>query len=111
MISRTMERVFPRSITAAFNWDSYRRADACVALTAYEAELMNYLFDAPKDRLHVVPNGVEEVFLESKPIPRGKWLICTATITERKRVLETAVAAVEAQTPLWIVGKPYSETD
>ncbi|MFZ4600049.1 MAG: glycosyltransferase, partial [Terrimicrobiaceae bacterium] len=37
--------------------------------------------------------------------------LCTGTITERKRILELAAAAVEAQVPIWIVGKPYSETD
>jgi glycosyltransferase involved in cell wall biosynthesis len=70
---------------------------------------MQQLFDAPPEKIHVVPNGVEEVFLESKPAQRGKWLICTATVTERKRVVELAEAAVIADTPLWIIGKPYSE--
>jgi glycosyltransferase involved in cell wall biosynthesis len=61
--------------------------------------------------MHVVPNGVEDVFLNSQPFQRGPWLVCTATITERKRVLELSRAAVRAQTPLWVVGKPYSESD
>ena len=72
---------------------------------------METLYGAPPGRIHVVPNGVEEVFLNSSPAKRGPWLVCTATITERKRVLELAQAAVRAQTPLWIIGKPYSETD
>jgi glycosyltransferase involved in cell wall biosynthesis len=37
--------------------------------------------------------------------------VCTATVTERKRVLELAQAAVLAQTPVWIIGKPYSEAE
>ncbi len=93
------------------NWDSYRLADACLALTEWEARLMKELYGAPPDKTHVVPNGVEDVFLNSQPAQRGPWLVCTATITERKRVLELAEAAVRAQTPLWIIGKPYSESD
>ena len=54
---------------------------------------------------------VEEVFLEAKPKARGPWLVCTATITERKRVLELAEAAVRAQTPLRVVGKAYADND
>jgi glycosyltransferase involved in cell wall biosynthesis len=54
---------------------------------------------------------VEEVFLQSRPAARGPWLVCTATITERKRVVELAEAAVRAGTPLWIVGKAYAESD
>jgi glycosyltransferase involved in cell wall biosynthesis len=59
----------------------------------------------------VVANGVEEAFLQSAPVPRGPWLVCTATITERKRVLELAQAAVRAQTPVWIIGQPYADTE
>jgi glycosyltransferase involved in cell wall biosynthesis len=59
----------------------------------------------------VVPNGVERVFLDSAPAQRGKWLVCTATIAPRKRVLELAQAAVSARVPVRIVGKPYSEED
>jgi glycosyltransferase involved in cell wall biosynthesis len=51
------------------------------------------------------------VFLKSQPAKRGPWLVCAATITERKRVAELAEAAVRASTPLWVIGKPYAESD
>jgi len=111
MIMRAMTFALPGIVTASYNWDSYRLADACVALTAHEAQLMKDLYGAPPEKTHVVPNGVEDVFLNSPPAKRGPWLVCTATITERKRVLELAQAAARAQAPLWIIGKPYSETD
>ena len=111
LISRTIAQLAPRNFTAAFKWDAYGLADACVANTVWEAHLMNYLFGAPKECVHVVPNGVEEVFFNSPAVAREKWLVCTATITERKRVLELARAAVAAQTPLWIVGRAYAESD
>ncbi len=57
------------------------------------------VFGALPEKTHVVPNGVEDVFLNSQPAQRGPWLVCTATITERKRVLELAQAAVRAETP------------
>ena len=110
-LSQVLKRVLPGSLVSAFNWESYKLADACVALTSHEAQLMHYLFDAPLEKMHVVPNGVEDVFLEKLPGTRGPWLVCTATITERKRIVELAEAAVAAQTPLWVVGKPYSESD
>lgn len=104
-------KVLPPMITAPFGWDSHRLADACVALTSWEAYLMSYMFGAAPENVYVVPNGVEKVFLTSPREERGRWLVCTATITERKRVLELARAAVQAQTPLWIIGKPYSENE
>ena len=106
-----LPRILPRSFTSSFGWDAYRLADACLALTPLEANLMIDVFGAPAERVHVIPNGVEEAFLNSRPATRGKWLVCTATITERKRVVELAEAAVKAQTPLWIIGKPYSEAE
>jgi glycosyltransferase involved in cell wall biosynthesis len=110
MSIKVLRKILPSTFATRMAWDAYCLADACVALTNWEAHLMNYLFDAPKERLHVVPNGVEEIFLNSQKSPRGQWLVCTATITERKRVLELARAAVHAQTPLWVLGRPYSDS-
>jgi glycosyltransferase involved in cell wall biosynthesis len=110
-VCRAIAGLAPRTFVAAFNWESYRLADACVANTSWEAHLMSYLFGAPLERVHVVPNGVEEVFLNSPPVPRGPWLVCSATITERKRVVELAESAILAQTPAWIIGKAYSDSD
>jgi hypothetical protein len=76
-------RLLPATLTTRLAWDAFQLADACFALTPWEARLMTYLFGAPKERVHVVPNGVEEVFLRSQPTVRGPWLVCTATITER----------------------------
>ena len=110
-LTRAMRRTLPPKIAGALEWESYRLADACVALTSWEAHLMASLFGAPPERIHVIPNGAEDVFLQSRPGRRGPWLVCTATITERKRVVELAEAAVRADTPLWVIGKPYSTSD
>lgn len=106
-----LRATMPDGVKNRFGWDSFRLADACVANTSVEACLMTEIFGAPPEKVHVVANGVESIFFESAPVTRGKWLVCAATITERKRVLETARAAVEAQTPLWVVGKPYAEAE
>ena len=73
-ISRTVERLAPRSFTAAFNWQSYQLADAVIAMTPWEKNLMNYLFGAPFEKIFIVPNGVEEVFLTAPKAERGQWL-------------------------------------
>jgi len=101
----------PGLITGRFSWDVYKMVDACIAGTPWEAHLMSYMFGAPEAKVHVVLNGVEEVFRQSSPATRGEWLVCTATITPRKRVLELAQAALAARTPTWIIGKPYSDSD
>ncbi len=109
-ISATV-RAWSPDLAARLNWNSYRMADACIALTPWEADLLENLFGAPREKIKVIPNGVEEIFLQRYAADRGQWLVCTATITERKRVVELAEAAVQARTPLWIIGKPYSKDD
>jgi glycosyltransferase involved in cell wall biosynthesis len=109
--TRIFQQLLPGMVVAHFNWESYRLADACLALTAWEAHLMTYIFGAPEEKVHVVPNGVEEVFFKHERAARGKWLVCTATINAVKRVVEIAEAAVLAQTPVWIIGRAYSDAD
>ena len=109
--TRIFQQTLPGMVADHFNWESYRLADACLALTAWEAHLMTYLFGAPEGKVHVVPNGVEEVFFKHERTAPGKWLVCTATINAVKRVVEIAEAAVLAQTPVWIIGRAYSDAD
>jgi len=115
MLQRTFitgaRKLLPAAFTARMAWDTYQHADGIIALTEWEAQLMREMFNAPAGRVHVVPNGVEREFFEAPPAERGDWLVCTATITERKRPLELAEAAVAAGVPVWIIGKPYSESD
>lgn len=108
---RVGERVVPPSLLYRLAWGSYKITDAAIVGTTFEAGILQRVFRAPPEKIHVVQNGVEEVFFRSAVVPRGRWLVCTATITERKRALELAEAAITAQTPVWIVGKPYSDSD
>ena len=113
VIEKTLRKFIPPTFLANFRWDSYHKADACIFLTVWEAVVARLLFSPPSNRLHVVPNGVEpEFFLaDANVIERGNDLVCTATITERKRVLELAEAAVTAQVPVRILGNPYGKED
>lgn len=111
MIIRLARAILPADFSSARAWDAYKMADACIASTLWEARLMVEVFSAPEERVHVVPNGVEPIFFNSAPVSRGPWLVCTATITERKRLLDLADAAVLAKTPVWFIGKPYAAND
>ncbi len=94
-------------------WGVYDSAAAVIALTEWEASLLVEMYGVSKSAVHVVPNGVEEAFLEpaAGEVRRGGHLICTATVTERKRVLELARAAVKARVPVRFVGAPYEENN
>jgi len=113
IIERAMRKVVPATLLANFRWDAYKKADALIVGTSWEVEVAKLLFSPPPQKIHVIPNGVEEIFFEnpSNPLPRGKELVCTATITPRKRVVELTEAAIAAKTHLRIFGAPYGKTD
>lgn len=102
--------LLPRDFTARMAWNSYGMADACLGLNPWELTLLQTMFDVDPERTFLVPNGVEDTFLKSATQPRGPWLLSTTSILPVKRVMETAQAAVEAKTPIHIVGKPLSHT-
>lgn len=114
LVENALRKVVPATFLASFRWDAYKTADALLVGTPWEAEVATLLFDPPPERVHIVPNGVEEVFfLDPSPqaVSRSNELVCTATITPRKRVVELAEAAVLAGTPLRILGAPYGADD
>lgn len=138
MANRFLRRMLPPSFRLPLRWDSYKMADAIIASTGWESWIMQTLFDVSPERLHVVPTGVDNVFfgremgkelsVEGKGFPHHSpiatrhsqpatrhspppYLVTVATITERKRVVETAKAAIIAGVPLVVIGKPYSTDD
>jgi glycosyltransferase involved in cell wall biosynthesis len=101
----------PDGVLSRTGWNAWRQADACVAITEWEAKLMRDIFGVSAVRIRVVPNGVGDFFFQKLPETRGQWLVTTASILPVKRLVETGRAAVAAQTPWWIIGRPFSETD
>lgn len=113
LIIQASRRLLPKDFTVRMAWESFCQASAAIANTQWERQLMISMFNAPPKKVFVLPNGVEKIFFrEDRPDPgREKFLICTATITPRKRVLELCLAAQIGKVPLQIVGAPYSEND
>lgn len=101
--------LIPATFQSRIGWDSLLTADAIVANTTWEAHLLTYIYGVPPAKIHIIANGIEDVFVNSPRVERGRYLVCTATIVERKRVLELCQAAVIAGTPVWIIGEPYSK--
>ena len=114
-LMQAAETVLPRTFWSRLAWDAYQKADAFVALTQWEAYLMKSMFGADEAKVHVIPNGVEDIFFRDSNGAAAKtgddYLVCTAAIHPRKRVLELAQAAARAKVPVWIIGKPYTESD
>jgi glycosyltransferase involved in cell wall biosynthesis len=111
LVIRGSLAVLPAMVTNHFGWAAMRSVDSALLLTPWEAWLLKDIFGVAPEKVHVITNGVEDVFLECGVASRGPWLVCAAALTERKRVVELAEAAVQAKTPLWVIGAPYGKSD
>lgn len=106
------DRLVKGRLRQKLGWLVYDLADACICLTPWEASLVRNMYGARHARIEIVPNGVEQVFLEDWDNPvRGDHLVTTVTITPRKRVVEMVQAAALARVKLRVIGKPYHPQD
>jgi glycosyltransferase involved in cell wall biosynthesis len=93
-------------------WKTYREADHHVVSLQAEKEVLERVYGVPGDRVSCVPYGLSDAFLKAGPGDRSEpHLICTGTITGRKRMVELARLAHRVKVPILFVGKPYSETE
>jgi len=110
LVVATGLRLLPSGVLARVGGSAWKTADAYLAVTSWEARLMTEIFRVPRERVHVVPNGVSDLFFRQPAETREQWLLTTASILPVKRLIETAQAAIAAKTPYWIIGRPFSES-
>jgi glycosyltransferase involved in cell wall biosynthesis len=88
--------------------DVFRAADAIVALTEHERDLLVSQLGAPAERVRVIPNGVtpiEQAQLPTLPdgVPDGPFALMVGNVSSRKRQAEV-LAAAAGRLPFVIVG-------
>jgi hypothetical protein len=57
-----LRKMLPAYYRLPLRWDSYQKADAVIAITGWEAWIMQELFAVPPKRVRVLPNAVDDVF-------------------------------------------------
>jgi glycosyltransferase involved in cell wall biosynthesis len=112
-LHRLLKLGVPRILIENLRWDAHSKADAVIVLTEREAQVAEMLFRPPRDKLFVVPNGVDQEFFlpHARPSEIGDELLCVATIRPLKRNVELAKAALVANVPIRFVGTPYGKGD
>ena len=101
----------PQFVSDTFGWESFITLDMNFFPSPWDSSVASHMFQVPERKSFVLPYGVNDAFLQSTETIREDFLICTATITPRKRVVELAQACDHASVPLKIVGKPYGSAD
>jgi glycosyltransferase involved in cell wall biosynthesis len=90
-------RVVPRVVRAA------RRVIAVSEFTASELERV---LRVPRDRIRVVPNGVDDVFAPDGPRADGDYVLALGTLEPRKNLARTVDAAGRLGIELRVAGAP-----
>ena len=112
LVQSILRAPFGEGIKQQLSWRSYSRCAANVVGLEAERRVLELVYKIPRERVDVVPLGLERVYLEAGAGRReGDYLICAGTITRRKNSVALARLARAAEAPILFVGKPYAETE
>ena len=99
-------------LSESFGANSFASCDLNTVGLEAERQVLGLMYGIPRERVAVVPLGLEPVYLSARPSDRrGDYLVCAGTITPVKNCVPLARLARAAEAPILFVGKPYSERD
>jgi glycosyltransferase involved in cell wall biosynthesis len=81
-----------------------RAADAVVAVSAFTRDELVSLLDVPRERIRIVPNGVDPVFAPDGPAAEGDYVLAVGTLEPRKNLSVAVEAARLAGAELRVAG-------
>ena len=83
-----------------------RAADAIVAVSAFTRDQVVDHLGVPRERIRIVPNGVDPVFSPDGPAAEGDYVLAVGTLEPRKNLAIAVVAARLAGVELRVAGAP-----
>ena len=81
-----------------------RVADAIVAVSAFTRDELVDLLDVPRERIRIVPNGVDGIFSPEGPAADGDYVLAVGTLEPRKNLATAVTAARVAGIELRVAG-------
>jgi glycosyltransferase involved in cell wall biosynthesis len=81
-----------------------RAASRVIAVSEFTAREVETVLRVPRERVHVVPNGVDAAFTPDGPRAEGDYVLAVGTLEPRKNLRRTIEAARLAGVELRIVG-------
>ena len=81
-----------------------RAADAVVAVSEFTRDEVVELLEIPRERIRIVPNGVDPVFRPDGPRAEGDYVLAVGTLEPRKNLGAAVAAAQQAGIELRVAG-------
>jgi glycosyltransferase involved in cell wall biosynthesis len=75
-----------------------------VAVSEFTADEVESLVGVPRERIRVVPNGVDPVFAPDGPRAEGDYVLAVGTLEPRKNLARTIEASARAGVELRVAG-------
>ena len=102
-------------VNATLPWKVFDLVALNIVGLEIEARVLREAYGVPAERVAVVPLGLSDAYLRQPPAVSDRTnapcLVCTGTITARKRTNDLARLARRAQVPILFVGKGYRPDD
>ncbi len=99
-------------LRGGMHWQSFHHCSRNIVCMQCEKDFIVNAYDVDPARIEVVSPGLADNFRHAEPSVRdGDYLVCTATISTRKRNVRLAQLARETQTPILFIGRPYGQSD
>jgi glycosyltransferase involved in cell wall biosynthesis len=81
-----------------------RAARSVIAVSAFTASELETLLRLPRERIHVVPNAVDDTFTPDGPRADGDYVLAVGTLEPRKNLARAIEAAARIGVDLRVVG-------
>jgi glycosyltransferase involved in cell wall biosynthesis len=112
LVRTLLKLPFGEGVKQQLAWRSFGACAANIVGLEAERRVLELVYGLPREKVGVVPLGLNPVFLEAGAGNRAAdQLICAGTITRQKNSCLLARLAQQAQVPILFVGKPYFEND
>jgi glycosyltransferase involved in cell wall biosynthesis len=83
-----------------------RAAHSVIAVSEFTASELETLLRVPREKIHVVPNAVDDTFSPDGPRADGDYVLAVGTLEPRKNLARAIEAAAQIGVDLRVVGAP-----
>jgi glycosyltransferase involved in cell wall biosynthesis len=83
-----------------------RAAHSVIAVSEFTASELETLLCVPREKIHVVPNAVDDTFSPDGPRADGDYVLAVGTLEPRKNLARAIEAAAQIGVDLRVVGAP-----
>jgi glycosyltransferase involved in cell wall biosynthesis len=83
-----------------------RAAHGVIAVSEFTASEVELLLRVPREKIHVVPNAVDDTFSPEGPRADGDYVLAVGTLEPRKNLARAIEAAAQIGVDLRVVGAP-----